>query len=451
MAINFNHQITFGMWTLQEYLDPEHDLVKLAGVVDWEAVHTRLSAFYSVIGRRGLPIRLMVGLHLLKHKENMSDEKCAERIRADMYWMYFCGVDSEDLKGKYKVLNSATMTKFRKRIGSVGFSEVESIIREYLLEKKYIDTRVMNTDSTCQPKNVIYPTDSALLDKGRKVVLRGMQKLSQLGVKSIGGIRTFCRKSKKIIISLMKLGSDRQERIKEGTLELAGQARHVAGKCRAQLAMAKRQLKQVSEAGKKQIGKEVAKLNTNLKILKKIILQSRERYKGNHISGKIYSIHEPKVFAIRKGKAHRPNEYGSKPNLSTDINGFIVNHETYLENHHDSKLLNPAIKNWEKVTGKLPKQLNTDRGYKQKQKARGRFKQINKLSMPWCGKKKNPEAKKEWFKRGQRQRSRIEGTIGHLKQDHRLDRCRYATAHGDRINACLAATAWNLTKLCARI
>ena len=122
MAIQYGHQITFGAWTLQELLDPSHDLVKLAGVVDWEDVHDRLAPYYSIFGRRGLPIRLMVGLHILKHKENMSDEKCADRIRSDLYWMYFCGVDSDSLKGKYKHLNSATLTKFRNRVGETGFA-----------------------------------------------------------------------------------------------------------------------------------------------------------------------------------------------------------------------------------------------------------------------------------------------------------------------------------------
>ena len=135
MAINYGHQITFGMWTLQELLDPAHDLVRLAEIIDWEEVHNRLAPYYSLTGRQGLPIRLLVGLHILKHKENMSDEKYADRIRSDLYWMYFCGVDSESLKRRYQHLNSATMTKFRNRVGNVGFAEVEAIIRKYLIEK----------------------------------------------------------------------------------------------------------------------------------------------------------------------------------------------------------------------------------------------------------------------------------------------------------------------------
>lgn len=452
MAVTYTQQITFGMWTLQELLDPAHDLVKLTSLIDWEEIHVRLAPYYSPLGRRGLPIRLMVGLHVLKHKENMSDEKCADRIRSDLYWMYFCGVDSDSLKNKYFHLNSATMTKFRNRIGEKGFSEVENIIREFLIKEDHIDARVMNTDSTCQPKNVVYPTDSGLLDKGRKLVLKGMKTLAGLGVGAVCGVRTFSRKSRKIILNITKLGKNRQERIKAGTLELARQARHVLGKCEEMLKRAGKNLKSKLNSEKIKAAKAISRLKRNAALLKRIIHQSRERYKGNHILNKVYSLHEPKVIVIRKGKSHCPNEYGSKLNISTDTNGFIVNHESYSSSIHDAKLLEPALSGWERATGQLPNQINTDRGYNQKKRSTtGRIKKIKQISTPWNGKTKNPAAKKTWFKRGQRQRSQIEGVFGHLKQDHRLDRCRYTGFRGDKINATLAVTAWNLSKLCKRI
>ena len=448
MAIKYGQQITFGMWTLQELLDPAHDLVKLAEVFDWEGVHNRLAPYYSLVGRQGLPIRLMVGLHILKHKENMSDEKCADRIRSDLYWMYFCGVDSESLKAKYQHLNSATFTKFRKRIGAKGFAEVENIVREYLIKKNHIDTRVMNTDSTCQPKNIVYPTDSGLLDKGRKLVLQGMKKLADLGFKAVNGVRTFSRKSRRIILNIAKLGKDRQDRIQKGTLELASQARHVLGKCNAVIKRVAKAMTSASDQVKQRGRKVLGDLRRQAELLKRVILQSRQRFKGIHVPRKVYSLKEPEVIVICKGKSHCPNEYGSKLNISTDVNGFIVTHETDLTNAHDSKLLEPALRAWEKVTGRIPNQVNTDRGYNQKRRSTtGRITRVKRVSTHWNGKKKNPDAQKVWFKRGQRQRSQIEGTIGHLKQDHRLDRCRYTGSCGDRINATLATMAWNLTKL----
>jgi transposase, IS5 family len=449
MAINYAHQITFGMWTLQELLDPNHDLVKLTDIMDWEEVHNRISPYYSIVGRQGLPIRLMVGLHILKHKENMSDKKCADRVRSDLYWMYFCGVDSESLKKKYKHLNSATMTKFRNRIGDQGFAVVEDIIRENLIKEGHIDARVMNTDSTCQPKNIIYPTDSSLLDRGRKILLVGIKKLENMGIKGVSGVRTFARKSRKLILNIAKLGKDRQERIKKATLELARQARHVLGKSVVMIKKATRAIKKLTGQMKTRGQKALGEFKRQAELVRRVINQARQRYKELHVSKKVYSLKESEVIVIRKGKSHCPNEYGSKLNLSTDTKGFIVSHETYFTPAHDSGLLEPALKAWEKNTGQLPNQVNTDRGYNQKKKSKsGRIQKVKKVSTPWNGKKKNPNAKKEWFKRGQRQRSQIEGTIGHLKQDHRLDRCRYAGPQGDKINATLACMAWNLTKLC---
>ena len=106
-------------------------------------------------------------------------------------------------------------------------------------------------------------------------------------------------------------------------------------------------------------------------------------------------MNEPEVIVIRKGKSHRPNEYGSKLNISTDTNGFIVNHETYSTSAHDSKLMEPALQGWEKATGRLPDQVNTDRGYNQKRRSiAGRIQNIKRVSTPWNGKKKNPNAAK---------------------------------------------------------
>ena len=133
MALQFGHQITFGSWLNQGILDPEHKLLKLADVICWEAAHDAIAPYYSNLGRRGLPVRLMVGLHLLKHMEDMSDAQCTDRIRGDLYWMYFCGLEVDDLKGKYAYLNSSSMTKFRNRIGEKGFSGPRSSVKENTL------------------------------------------------------------------------------------------------------------------------------------------------------------------------------------------------------------------------------------------------------------------------------------------------------------------------------
>lgn len=450
MALRYERQITFGNWLHQGALDPSHKLFRLAEVIDWENIYDKLSPYYSTLGRRALPLRLMTGLHLLKHMEDMSDAQCADRVRGDLYWMHFCGVSVDSLQQKYAHLNSSSMTKFRNRIGPDGWASVEGVIRKYLLETKRIDPKVMATDSSCMEKNVAYPTDSGLLDKGRKNLLKGMKSLQKLGVKATAGVRSYARRSKQVVLTIMKLGKDRADRIKAGTLELASAAVHVAGKCEEMLVSAKKALKKggLDLMGAMALRAQIFDLRRQLKLVRRVIRQSRERFKGVHVSRKVYSLHEPQVIVIRKGKRAKQNEYGSKFNISIDKNGYIVSHEIYAENKNDAKLLDPALKNWEEKTGRLPTQLNADRGYVQKKRTTPkRVKMLKRVCIPTRGKKKHPEAKKYWFKKGQKMRAGIEAVIGHLKQDHRVNCSRYAGSRGDGINLTLGSLAWNLNKL----
>lgn len=445
MALSYGRQITFSAFLLQDILDPNHFLVKLAGIIDWEGIYEGLRPYYSTIGRQALPIRLMVGLHLLKHREGMSDEQVTERIRGDLYWMYFCGVEPESLEGVYSHLDSSSMTKFRNRIGEKGFSHVESTIRNYLFEKKLVNTRVMTTDSSCLEKAIAYPTDTGLLDKGRKTLLCSIKKLKKCGVKSARGLRSFTRTAKKAVLLIAKLGKGRQERIKQATLRLAKMATHVVNKSKKVLSNYRRALKRGMLSQTMRAKKLAAKTKRQIEIVSHVIEQARQRYRGEHLKKKIYSLHEPDVVCIRKGKKKSPNEYGIKFNVSVEKNGFIISHEEQTKNIHDAKLLEPALKHWEEVTGSLPSQLNGDRGYVQVQENLSRrMKRIKHLCIPSKGKKKHPHHDKSWFRKGQRLRAQIEGTISHLKSK---GKCRYKGTRGSKTHLTLNCINWNLAKL----
>ena len=61
-------------------IDPRHELVRLAGLIDWEHFDKAFGGFYRErVGRPALPTRLMAGLHLIKHMKGLSDEQlCAQ-------------------------------------------------------------------------------------------------------------------------------------------------------------------------------------------------------------------------------------------------------------------------------------------------------------------------------------------------------------------------------------
>jgi IS5 family transposase len=444
MALSYRKP-TFSTSILQELLDPNDRLMKLAELIDWEDIHDRLRPYYSTVGRQALPIRLMVGLHLLKHRDGLSDGQCAERIRGDLYWMYFCGVDPDSLKGIYRKLDASSMTKFRNRIGEKGFLQVEAVIRHYLQMRGHIDASMMTTDSACLEKHIYYPTDSNLLYRGTKNLLRSIRKLQEHGIKRVKGLRTFARRSKQIVVMMAKLGKDRMERIKKGTLELARQAVHVANKSEKMLENLKRAIKRGVVHNVSSAKRIAVRLRTTIKIIRHVVRQARARFKGRHLPKKIYSLHEPDVVCIRKEKTARPNEYGMKFNLSVDRNGIIVAHESVRGSTHDAKLLDPALKHWEQVTGKLPDQLNADRAYRQKKrKTSRRVKSIRRLCIPPNGQQKHPDRDKSWYRNGIKLRARIEGTIGHIKA---RGRCRYRGRPGSKIHLAIKCTCWNLNKI----
>jgi IS5 family transposase len=68
------------------------------------------------------------------------------------------------------------------------------------------------------------------------------------------------------------------------------------------------------------------------------------------------------------------------------------------------------------------------------------------VSIPAKGGKAHPDKKKAYFRRLQRMRAGIEPVIGHLKSDHRMDRCRYKGFEGDQMNVSWAVLAWNTKK-----
>ena len=77
-----------------QILNLEHEMCQLARAINWNHFETEFANCYSEdMGRPGHAIRLMVGLHYLKHTFNESDESVIARWVENPYWQYFCGFE----------------------------------------------------------------------------------------------------------------------------------------------------------------------------------------------------------------------------------------------------------------------------------------------------------------------------------------------------------------------
>ena len=78
--------------TFEEQLNKKHPIYALANIINWTKFNEMFAKHYhGSMGRPAKLIRLMVGLILLKHIRNISDESVIEQWQENSYYQYFCG------------------------------------------------------------------------------------------------------------------------------------------------------------------------------------------------------------------------------------------------------------------------------------------------------------------------------------------------------------------------
>lgn len=395
-------------------LNPSHELLRASRLIDWDALQEALSSYYSLLGRTGKPIRLMVGIHILKHRYNTSDERAVEELHENAYWQCFCGFQTFQTG---EVMDPTSLVKFRNRIGAEGMKRIEEVLFRTWSEMGLVKTKRISVDTTSQPKDIAYPTDCDLLHRIKEKIVREIKRVRQ-GVTLRKPFRTFGRTGKRLLFEIKRLCRKNPEKRQQKTEELKKIVKRVV-----------RQASAVANTlyarGHKERGRRINQLAS---LGKKIVEQTEKVLKGEKPAKRIYSLHEPNVAVIRKGKIHIENEFGSLVSLALNEEGLILSHEEYQENLHDLKTLSHVISGMQANTGKRPDVIGADRGFSQalnkQERLRKRLK-VRRMAIPRKGKKPHPDHKAFWFHRALKQRVKIEPVIGHLKNDHRMSRCRY--------------------------
>jgi len=417
-------------------LDPDHELMRAANLIDWDSLHEALEKYYSPRGRSGKPIRMMVGIHILKHRYNCSDERAVEELRENAYWQSFCGFKAFQTGD---MVDATSLVKFRNRIKTEGMQLIEQTVTRAWCAHGLVKTKRVLIDTTSQPKNIGYPTDADLLHKVREKIVKKVKAVCK-EVAFRRAVRNFGRKGKQVLLQVKKLCRHKPQARQEAVKAIKVMTDKV-------ISQAKKMVNSLYARGHNKLARE---LNCLVSVGKRVINQTEKVLAGENPAKRIYSLHEPKVAAIKKGKAHPSCEFGSVVSLAVHEDGVILSHEEYQQNVADVKTMTPVIRGMKRTTGETPQEAAADRGFDQSPEKQDRMRRrlrLKRLSIPKKGKKPHPESKQPWFKRGQRRRARIEPVIGHLKNDHRLNRCRYKGPQGDTSNVVWATLAWNMKKI----
>jgi IS5 family transposase len=393
--------------TFEEQLSRSHPLYMLANQINWNIFEEAFAKLYSEEGRPAKPIRLMVSLIILKHIRNISDESVVEQWTENCYYQYFSG---EKVFACGAPCEASELVHFRNRIGAEG---IELIFKESIrINGKDGHEQEATTDTTVQEKNITYPTDNKL---HRKIIKKCIAIAGEQGIEL----------RQRYTHILKKLLMDQRFR---NHPKNKGKARKADKKVKTIAGRLVRELERKLPPSLHQ---------TILALFKTVLAQKKTD------SHKIYSLHEPHVQCISKGKEHKKYEFGSKVSIITTKNsGVIIGAINIEKNVHDSKTLQPALEQQQRLNGIILKNNFVDRGYRGVKEILG-----TKIIIPDTPGKNRTLYEKQKLRKGFKRRAAIEPRIGHLKQDHRLSRNFYKGIKGDNNNVMLAAAAMNFKRI----
>ena len=403
---------------LEAIVDPGHELVRLAALIEWTRFDDAFGAHYHERkGRPGLPTRLMAGLHLLKHMKGLSDEETCAAWLENPYFQAFCG---ETHFRHEPPLDRSSMTRWRQRIGA---GDLEALLAETItvaVKTGAVNARQLErvtVDTTVQTKAVAHPTDSHLM-------LRAIEWLNRAARRH--GIKL------------------RQSFVRLATRARKEAARLMHGRGHAQGLRWLRKMRTWLGRLRRDVMRKTAG-DPGLEAAFGVVLERTGRILEQRPGDrdKLYALHAPEVECIGKGKARTRYEFGVKTSIATTNarakgGQFVLGARALPGNPYDGRSLGGQLDQVARLTGRAVKRAYVDRGYRGHRIERDGLDIILSHTRGIA----SPTIRREM-----RRRNGIEPVIGHLKSDGHLERNRLAGAEGDAINAILTAAGHNLRLL----
>ena len=404
---------------LRNMIDLKHELVRLAEIIDWDAIDGRFGALYEDRkGRPGIPTRMMAGFLYLKHTQKLSDEEVVRRWVENPYMQYFCG--EQYFRHDFPI-HPTSLTRFRKRMSEKDAQFLLSVTVEAGLNSGTIEKRELKevvVDTTVMEKAIANPTDSQLYHRCR-------DRLVQLAKKHGVELRqSYHRKSRYALLKAARYGHAKQYK----------RMRREVRRLRTWLGCVKRDIERRIAADETL----QAVFQANLALAERLLDQRRDS------KNKLYSLHAPEVSCIAKGKARKRYEFGVKVGVATTLkNQFVLASHALPGNPYDGHTLADTLWRCAITSGAVAKNVYVDRGY------RGHgVGEVSNTKVYIAGQRRGISVRR---RRKMKRRSAIEAIIGHMKADGLLARNWLKGSDGDEIHAQLCGAGQNLRMILKKL
>ncbi len=410
-----------------DLLDPVDQLLNDPALVELvrQCLATR-SPLSQRTGRDGIAPDRLLRCCVMKHLKGWSFRDLAREL--NLVYRRFTHFDAEatpdfsTFSRTFALLSPAITEAIHQRV--VGLA----------CEQGVASGRKLRTDTTVVESNVHYPTDSSLLGDGIRVLSRSLQRIARDckhgAVEVVDHARAVKHRLLEISRAAKCLTQANQERMRNSYQKLLALSRDVVRQ--ASEVMQRWRNKRLKVVGKwLRVEAQIGQLRHFLPLVEKVITQTKQRVLGGncHVEKKVLSLFEAHTEVIRKGKAHKPNEFGRLVRIDEVENGIVSGYQILQGNPADSTAWMPALQQHQACFGQAPEMATGDRGFFSAQNEReAEALGVKKVALPARGRlsaTRSQQQKQRWFRRALRWRAGCEATISTLKHPFSMRRATY--------------------------
>jgi IS5 family transposase len=369
---------------------------------------------------------------VLKHLKGWSFRDLERELRCNLLYRRFTHYDADPTPDHtvfvrtFALLGPDVTQPILRRV--VGIAREQGVARGHKIR---VDTTVIETQ-------VHYPTDSSLLGDSIRVLSRCLHKIAGQCKSGTLEVIHHGRAVKYRLLEISRAAKCRtqagRQRMRTSYQKLLGLTRSVVGQ--AQKVIARWQSSRLPVVGRLvTVETQVAQLRHLLPLAEKVIGQTKQRVlQGKKVADKVLSLFEAHTRVIRKGKAHKPNEFGRLVRLDEVENGIVSGYEVVEGNQADTKSWLPALEQHQECFGQAPEMATADRGFfSAKNERAAEALGVKHVALPGTGrlsKKRAQRQKQRWFRRALRWRAGCEATVSSLKHGYAMLRAAYKGERG---------------------
>lgn len=411
----------------------------LAGIADFIDEHSALVEAVQqdmerglkkpTTGRNGITASQVLRSLVLMRVKNWDYRELRERIADGHTLRIFTCFNTQPVP-KHDAFNRSF-----NRLTPATFQAVNHAVVQAAVDAGLEDGKKLRNDTTVVESNIHWPTDGTLLWDTVRVLIRLIGRLRRIVPKDVPRFPNRKRAARKRMQKLQRMTAAQRERQQVSTYrQLLAITQEVLQNARRTVDATLHSSGQTATDALaiEALRKEIAGVG---QLGDRVVDQARRRVLDREqvpTSEKLYSIFESHTDLIKRGKTNKPVEFGHKVFLAESAQGLITQYRVLDGNPVDENHVPTALDHHKTMFGAVPETYATDRGFHSPSNQDAcRDAGVACASIPQRGGKKTRQRaaleKSPAFKKAQRFRAGIEGTISVLFRGRGMRRC---LAHG---------------------